>query len=66
VCFTVTLLTPIMLSEFVIKDRKVHAFVVLPYFAGCALNPGSCGCVVVVAADATADFVVAVIFVVEF
>jgi hypothetical protein len=64
--FLVALLTPIMLSELVVKGRNVHAFVVLPHFAGCALNPGSFGCEVVVAADATADFVVAVIFVVEF
>jgi hypothetical protein len=64
--FLVALITPIMLSELVVKDRNVHAFVVLPHFAGCALNPGSFGCEVVVAADAAADFViVVVVFVVE-
>jgi hypothetical protein len=50
-----------MISEFVVVDGDVHAFVVLPYLAGSALDPGSFGCEVVVVADAAAGFVVFVI-----
>jgi hypothetical protein len=63
VSFHITLLAPIMISEFVVVDGDVHAFVVLPYFTGSALDPGSFGCEVVVAADAAAGFVVFVVVV---
>lgn len=53
-----------MLSKLVVKDRHVHAIVVLPYAAGRTLNPRPLGCEIVVAADAAAD-VVFVIFGVE-
>jgi hypothetical protein len=51
--------------ELVVKDRNIHALVVLPCVAVRTLDPRSFGCEIVVATDAAAN-VVFVIFFVEF
>jgi hypothetical protein len=53
-----------VISTLVVKDRHIHAVVVLPYFAGCALDPRPFDREVVFPADTAAD-VVLVVFGVE-